>query len=255
MARRPLIAGNWKMHFGVAAASSFLEGLLGGELPQSVDVVVCPPYVTLPAAAMMLAGSGVGLGAQNVHWAENGAFTGEVAAAMLVEIGVEWAIVGHSERRTLFGETDATAADRALAAQAAGLDVIFCVGETLEERDAGRTLAVLDRQASALDRLDPGRLVVAYEPVWAIGTGRTATGDQAQEAHLFLRERLARSFGHDAAEALRIVYGGSLNPANAADLLARTDVDGGLIGGASLDLDAFSAIIRAAADRAAGETS
>lgn len=255
MTRRPLVAGNWKMHFGVAATSSFLEGLLGREQPHAVDVVVCPPFVSLPAAAMVLAGAGIGLGAQNVHWAEKGAFTGEVSGPMLVEIGVEWAIVGHSERRTLFGESDEIAAQRARAAQAAGLQVIFCLGETLEERDADRTLQVLERQAEAVRGLDPERLVVAYEPVWAIGTGRNATGDQAQEAHMFLRERMARLFGAGPAERLRIVYGGSLKPDNAADLLARPDVDGGLIGGASLDVDAFSAIIRAAADCAAGEMS
>ncbi len=254
MARTPLIAGNWKMHHGIAATTSFLEGLLDREHPDGVDVVVCPAFVCLPSAAMMLAGSPLGLGAQNVHWAASGAFTGEVAAAMLVEIGVEWAIVGHSERRTLFAESDDTAAGRASAAQAAGLKVIFCLGETLAERDAGATLAVLERQVAAVDGLDPERLVLAYEPVWAIGTGRTATGEQAQEAHAFLRGRLAASCGRARAEDVRILYGGSLKPANAADLLARADVDGGLIGGASLDLDSFSAIIRAAADCAAGET-
>jgi len=254
VARRPLIAGNWKMHHGVAATTSFLEGLLDREQPDGVDVVVCPPFVSLPAAAMVLAGSSVGLGAQNVHWASSGAFTGEVAGEMLTELGVEWAIVGHSERRTLFAETDRSTGARARAAQAAGLRVIFCLGETLEERDAGTTLAVLERQASAVEGLDPERLVVAYEPVWAIGTGRNATGEQAQEAHAFLRGLLAVSFGRDRAETVRILYGGSLKPANAADLLARPDVDGGLIGGASLDLDSFSAIIRAAADCAAGET-
>ncbi len=253
MARTPLIAGNWKLHYGVAATTSFLEGLLERELPDGVDVVVCPPFVSLPAAAMVLSGSQVGLGAQNVHWAESGAFTGEVAAGMLTEIGVEWAIVGHSERRTLFAESDDTAAGRARAAQAAGLKVIFCVGETLAERDAGETLAVLERQVAAVDGLDTEQLVLAYEPVWAIGTGRNATGEQAQEAHAFLRGRLAASFGRDRAEAVRILYGGSLKPANAADLLARPDVDGGLIGGASLDVDSFSAIIRAAADCAAEE--
>ena len=243
--RRPLIAGNWKMHKTVADTTAYVEALVGEDLPSSVDVVCCPTYVSLPAAAMIVTGSQVGLGAQNAHWEERGAFTAEVAPSMLTEIGVEWAIVGHSERRTLFAETDETALDRARAAQAAGLEVIYCIGETLDERDGGDTFAVLD----------PEHLVLAYEPVWAIGTGRTATSAQAQEAHAFLRVRLASIFDGAAAEALRILYGGSLKPANAHDLLALADVDGGLIGGASLDVASFSAIIRAAADCAAGDDS
>jgi triosephosphate isomerase (TIM) len=253
--RRPLIAGNWKMHKGVAEATAFLEDLLAEPLPPAVDVLCCPPFVALPAAAMMLAGSDIGLGAQNVHWETNGAFTGEVAAPMLSELGVGWTIVGHSERRTLFAETDDTAIRRAAAAQAAGLRVVFCIGETLDERDGGATFAVLERQTARLAELDPERLVLAYEPVWAIGTGRNATAAQAQEAHAFIRVRLAGSFGGAAAEELRVLYGGSLKPDNAHELLPLQDVDGGLIGGASLDVRSFSAIIRAAADCAAGEAS
>lgn len=252
--RRPLIAGNWKMHKGVAETTAFLEALLAEELPATVDVLCCPPFTALPAAAMIATGSGVHVGAQNVHWETTGAFTGEVAAPMLEEIGITWVIVGHSERRTLFGETDDTALARAKAAQGAGLEVIFCIGETLEERDAGATFAVLERQTGALGVLDPTHLVLAYEPVWAIGTGRTATPAQAQEAHAFLRLRLAALFGGEAAAAIRILYGGSLKPDNAHDLLRLADVDGGLIGGASLDVRPFSAIIRAAADCAAGDT-
>jgi triosephosphate isomerase len=203
---------------------------------------------------MMLSGSEIGLGAQNVHWESSGAFTGEVSADMLVDVGARWVIVGHSERRTLFAETDESALERARAAQGAGLGVIFCVGETLEQRDAGETFAVLQRQVAGLGALDAARLVVAYEPVWAIGTGRTATPQQAQEAHAFLRLRLSEHFGAEAAGRLRILYGGSLKPANAAELLALADVDGGLIGGASLDVSSFSAIIHAAADCAAGDT-
>jgi triosephosphate isomerase len=251
--RTPLIAGNWKMHHGVAATQAFLETLLDQPLPGSVEVVVCPPFVSLPVSAMLLAGSEIGLAAQNVHWESSGAFTGEVSAGMLFEIGVGWAIVGHSERRTLFGETDAGALRRALRAQDEGLGVIYCIGETLAEREAGETFSVLERQITGLDQADTERLVVAYEPVWAIGTGRNATPDQAQEAHAFLRERLAKACGGGAADALRILYGGSLKPANAADLLGQADVDGGLIGGASLDVDSFSAIIRAAAECAAGD--
>jgi triosephosphate isomerase len=251
--RKPLIAGNWKMHNTVAESITFLEGLLAEEIAATVEVVVCPPYVALPAAAMMLTASDIGLGAQNVHWDPNGAFTGEIAAPMLAEIGVEWAVVGHSERRTLFSETDETTLARAHAGQDHGLETIFCVGETIEERDSGETFAVLERQTAGLGVLDPEHLVIAYEPVWAIGTGRTATAEQAQEAHAFLRDRLAAAFGENAAGETRILYGGSLKPSNAAELLALPDVDGGLIGGASLDVSSFSAIIRAAAVCAVGE--
>ena len=250
--RRPLIVGNWKMHKGVAETAAFLEGLLAAGQPGGVEVVVCPPFTSLANAAMLLTGSAVGLGAQNVHWEAQGAFTGEVAAPMLAELGVGWVIVGHSERRALFGESDASAVRRAACAQAHGLEVIFCVGETLAEREAGATFAVLERQIAGLGALDPAHLVVAYEPVWAIGTGRNATTEQAQEAHSELRRRLAGIFGAGAAERLRILYGGSLKPSNSAELLAQPDVDGGLIGGASLDVDSFCAIMRDAASRAGG---
>ena len=253
--RRPLIAGNWKMHKTVAETTAYLEDLIAEDPPNTVDVVCCPTFVSLPAATMIATGSVVGIGAQNVHWESHGAFTGELAAPMLSEIGAEWVLVGHSERRTLFGETDETALDRARAAQAAGLEVIYCIGETLAERDAGETFAVLERQTAALGFLDPNHLVLAYEPVWAIGTGRNATPAQAQEAHAFLRVRMASVFDGAAAEDLRILYGGSLKPANAHELLTLADVDGGLIGGASLDVASFFAIIRAAADCAAGEDS
>lgn len=245
--RRPLIAGNWKMHNGVSATTALLEGLLEENLPAGVDVVVCPPFTSLPAAAMVLSASSIGLGAQNVHWETKGAFTGEISPDMLSGLGVGWTIVGHSERRSLFGETDETAAMRAEAAQKAGLEVIFCLGETLDEREAGSTFDVLKRQVSVLKTLDPAHLVVAYEPVWAIGTGRTASAEQADEAHAFLRSEAASFFGSDTAGTLRILYGGSMKPGNAAELLGRENVDGGLIGGASLDVASFSAIIRAAA--------
>ena len=253
--RRPLIAGNWKMHKSVAEASAYLEGLIAEDLPTSVDVVCCPTFVSLPAAAMVVTGSDIGLGAQNVHWETSGAFTAELAAPMLIEIGVHWVIVGHSERRTFFGETDETALDRARAGQAAGLEVIYCIGETLAERDAGETFAELERQTASLGALDPEHLVHAYEPVWSIGTGRNATPAQAQEAHAFLRVRVASIFDGTAADAMRILYGGSLKPANADELLPLADVDGGLFGGASLDVGSFSAIIRAAAVCAAGDVS
>ena len=248
MARIPLIAGNWKMHLGPGAAQTFLEELLRQPLPDNVEVMVCPPYPSVAVASMVLAGSSVGLGAQNVHWETNGAFTGEVSAPMLLELGAKAAIVGHSERRALFADTDDTVSRRAHTAQQHGLSVIYCLGETLEEREAEATYEVLARQAAPLADLDPRQLVVAYEPVWAIGTGRTATPQQAQEAHAFLRNELRAAHG-DAGEEIRILYGGSVKPANALDLVSQPDVDGGLIGGASLDVASFSAIIRAAAER------
>ena len=255
MARRYLVAGNWKMHKGVSDTATFLEQLLAAKRPRSVDVVVCPPYISLPAAAMLLTRSGIGLGAQNVHWETSGAFTGEISAPMLRDLEVEWVIVGHSERRAMFGETDETAAKRARRAQEDGLTVIFCLGETLEQREAGETMEVLRRQASVLGELDPAKLVVAYEPIWAIGTGQTASPAQAEEAHAFLRAELVRQLGQEAANTIRILYGGSVKPGNAAELFGQPDVDGGLIGGASLDVPSFSAIIRAAAHLAAGESS
>ena len=251
--RRFVIAGNWKMHKGAAETSAFIEGLIATNPSPSVDVVIGPPYTSLPAAAMLLGGSEIGLAAQNIHWETGGAFTGEISGAMLSELGVAWVIVGHSERRTLFGETDRTARDRARAAQAAGLKVIYCIGETLEERENDRTFEVLESQTDGLGALDPSELVVAFEPVWAIGTGRTASPEQAQEAHAFVRGCLERAFSADHAARIPILYGGSLKPTNAHELLSKPDVDGGLIGGASLDVDSFSAIIRAAAECAAGE--
>ena len=245
--RRPLVAANWKMHGGPDAAAKFVEVMIAGfgDDP-SREVVVCPPFTALAAAAMVASGSAIAVGGQNCHWEDKGAFTGEVAASMLVELGARWVIVGHSERRQYFGETDATAAGRARAAQRAGLSVIYCLGETLEQREAGETLAVLERQSAVLAGLDAGRLAVAYEPVWAIGTGRTATAAQVQEAHAFLRGRIGGLLGTDAAAALRILYGGSVKADNANDLLGREDVDGALVGGASLDAETFSAIIRCA---------
>ncbi len=251
--RRPLIAGNWKMNNNVDQASSLIEGLLNEDLPQSVDAVVCPPYLSIPASAMLLSSSTIGLGAQNVHWESSGAFTAEVSAPMLKEAGVEWVIVGHSERRTFFGESDSTASQRALRAQEEGLNVIVCIGETLDERESAETFAILERQISVVGILDPHLLSLAYEPVWAIGTGKTASTDQAQEAHSFVRKQLTKIFDSTTSQQIRILYGGSLKPANAHALIGQEDVDGGLIGGASLDVASFSAIIRAAADCAAGD--
>jgi triosephosphate isomerase len=228
-----LVAGNWKMYKGPAEAAEFCLGLRDEDL-DGVDVVVCPPYVSLAVAVQLLAGTEIAVAAQNVHWESEGAYTGEVSAAMLRELGVYGTIVGHSERRQHFGETDESVARRARAALDAGLFVIACVGETDEERGRGETEAVLRRQASVLEADD--NLVVAYEPVWAIGTGKTATPELAQEAHALLKTLLD----------VPVLYGGSVKPDNAAELLAQPDVDGALVGGASLELESFVAICHAA---------
>ena len=226
-----LIAGNWKMYKGPAETAEFCIELKR-QIPEleNLDVAVCPPFASLAVAVQILAGTDIAVAAQNVHWEDEGAFTGEVSAPMLRELGVYGAIVGHSERRQLFGETDETTAKRARAALDAGLSVIACVGETEAEREAGETEAVLRRQVSALEAED--NLVVAYEPVWAIGTGKSATPEMAQEAHVLIKSLLA----------VPVLYGGSVKPENAAELLALPDVDGALVGGASLDVESFAAI-------------
>jgi triosephosphate isomerase (TIM) len=239
-----LIAGNWKMFKGSSEAAEFCAALRDRESElDGTDVVVCPPYTSLHHAVAVLAGTSVAVFAQNVHWASEGPFTGEVSPAMLRELGVTGAIVAHSERRQLFAETDETAALRVEGALDGGLSVIACVGETEGEREAGETEGVLSRQVEALrtvvdeDHLE--RLAIAYEPVWAIGTGRTATPDQAEEAHALIKRLLD----------VPVLYGGSVKPDNAAELLAQTNVDGALVGGASLELDSFLAICRAGASR------
>jgi triosephosphate isomerase len=228
-----LIAGNWKMYKGPAETAEFCLGLREQEL-DGVDVVVCPPYVSLAVAVQLLAGTEIAVAAQNVHWEREGAYTGEVAAPMLREIGVYGAIVGHSERRQYFGETDESVGRRVHMALEAGLFVIACIGETEDERERNETEDVLRRQLSVLEPDD--NLLLAYEPVWAIGTGKTATPEMAQEAHAFVKSHL------DAP----VLYGGSVKPDNAAELLAQPDVDGALVGGASLELESFTAICLAA---------
>jgi triosephosphate isomerase len=222
-----LVAGNWKMFKGPGETAAFLDAF---DPPDGVDVVLCPPFASLHAAV----DQGIDVYAQNVHWETEGAFTGEVSAAMLVELGVAGAIVGHSERRQYFGETDATVAQRADAALGAGLGVIACVGETGPQREAGETEEVLRRQVSVLPRHQ--RLVIAYEPVWAIGTGVTATPETAQEAHALIKSLLQAP----------VLYGGSVKPDNAVELMAQPDVDGALVGGASLDPQSFREICVAA---------
>jgi len=249
--RRPLVAANWKMNKTVVEAREFLERL-GPSLEDlgEVDVVVCPPSTALSATAAQANGTSVRIAAQNMHFEESGAYTGEVSAAMLVDVGADAVVLGHSERRQLFGETDEALARKVPAALAAGLLPILCIGETEAERDAGETETVLRRQLSAdLADVDPARLgdiVIAYEPIWAIGTGRTATTEQAQEAVSFVRGMLAGRDA-DAAASARLLYGGSMKPGNASELMAQPDVDGGLVGGASLDPDDFLAICQAAA--------
>lgn len=254
--RRPLVAGNWKLHGSRAGAASLAESVrAGSEAAGAVEIVLCPVFVHVPLVAERVAGSPVRVGAQDVSAEAKGAFTGEVAAGMLAEFGCEYVIVGHSERRARHGETDAIVAAKFAAAVAAGLTPIACVGETLEQRDAGESLAVAREQLAAIvDRVGVEGFadgVVAYEPVWAIGTGRTATPEQAQEMHAALRELLS---ARDSAlgKATRIVYGGSVKADNAAALFAREDIDGALVGGASLDSEEFLSICRAAGEAVAG---
>jgi len=246
--RTPYIAANWKMHKTVAEAAQFVDALLPRIAGTRSDVVICPPFLALSEVVERSRGSAVRVGAQNMHEDRSGAFTGEVSAPMLVEADVEAVILGHSERRRYFCETDEALARKVPAALVAGLEPILCVGEVEEERDAGQTEAVLERQLradlAAVDSSGLARVVVAYEPIWAIGTGRTASPEQAQEAISFIRETLG-ALGAGAEQA-RILYGGSVKPGNAAELIAQPDVDGALVGGASLDPGDFAAIVEAA---------
>ena len=246
--RTPYFAANWKMHKTVAEAAAFVDALLPRIAATQHDVVICPSYLALAEVVERTRGSAVRVAAQNMHEEESGAFTGEVSAPMLVEADVDAVVLGHSERRQYFAESDEALARKVPAALAAGLEPILCIGESEEARDAGQTEGVLERQLQAdLAQVDPGRLadvVIAYEPIWAIGTGRTATPDQAQEASAFIRDVLRE--GGARADEVRILYGGSVKPANAAELLEMPDIDGALVGGASLDPDEFAAIVAAA---------
>jgi len=246
--RVPFIAGNWKMHKTVHEAVVFAKELRGiVKDVTDVEIVVAPPFTAVHAVVEALRAANVAVAAQDLHWAREGAFTGEVSAEMIREAGAEYAIVGHSERRHLFGETDAIVARKVLAAVGAGLAPIVCVGESLEERERNETLAVLDRQLKeGLDGLaaeQAAGLVVAYEPVWAIGTGRTASAVQAEAAHLHIRQRLRQWFGAEAADHCRVIYGGSVKPDNIAELVREPDVDGALVGGASLEVRSFVEIV------------
>jgi triosephosphate isomerase len=249
--RTPLIAGNWKMfktvHEAVAFAKEF-KSLVAGVT--GVDIVLAPPFTAVHAVAEAVRATNIAVSSQDLYWEKEGAFTGAVSPGMVREAGAEYAIVGHSERRRVFGDTDVMVNRKVLAALNADLTPIVCVGETLEEREGNKTLDVLDRQVKgALESVSPeqvANLTIAYEPVWAIGTGRNATAAQAQEAHAHIRARLRQWFGAETAEQCRILYGGSVKPDNAAELLREPDVDGALVGGASLDVAGFGKIVAAA---------
>jgi triosephosphate isomerase (TIM) len=253
-----LIAGNWKMNTDLGSATKLAEDVVREARSDSdgVDVAVCPPFISLDAVGVTLRGTKIRLGAQNMHQEADGAFTGEVSAAMLKSAGCTYVILGHSERRQYFDETDESVAAKVKAAMQSGLVPILCVGETLDERKAGKETEVVMQQMSvALDALQltsAGDLVIAYEPVWAIGTGETATPEQAQEMHAFIRSLLSDRFGGTLAADVHILYGGSMKPSNAEELLSQQDVDGGLIGGASLKAADFAAIVSAARQVTAG---
>ena len=246
--RTPFIAGNWKMYKTVAETVKYVKEfrILVKDIAD-VEIVVAPPFTALHAAAEAARNSNVVIAAQDTYWEREGAFTGEISASMIREAGAEYVIVGHSERRTLFGETDATVNRKAVAAFAAGLTPIICIGETLDQRERNATFEVLDRQIKVgLDGLTGEQLallVIAYEPVWAIGTGRNATPAQAAEAHTHIRQRLRQWFGSDAAELCHVLYGGSVKPDNIGDLITQENVDGALVGGASLDVRGFFDIV------------
>lgn len=249
MPRTPFVAGNWKMNTNKASAIALAKGIAHGAPKQSVQVGVAPPFVYLDAVGQALAGSTVQLGAQDAYFEKNGAFTGEISVEMLKDLGVSFCLTGHSERRHVLKESPELVAKKAQAIYSAGLTLIHCVGEKLEERDGNKTLAVVEAQVRELNRetvTDPDRLVIAYEPVWAIGTGRNATDAQAQEVHAFIRQLLGKIWNREFADRVRIQYGGSMKPENAKGLLDQADVDGGLIGGAALKPESFLAIIQAA---------
>ena len=248
--RTPILAANWKMHKTAGEADAFLEEFLPKLPAEGPEVVICPPYTALAAAVARCDGTPVTVAAQNMHEADSGAFTGEVSAAMLTDLGVGGVILGHSERRQLFGETDEALARKVPAAMEAGLETILCCGEDEAQRDRDQTAEVLTRQIRAdlagVDDRFLAEVVIAYEPIWAIGTGRTATPDQAQEAVALIRGLIAER-DRAAADAVRILYGGSVKPGNAEELIGRPDVDGALVGGASLEPEDFAAIVAAAA--------
>lgn len=247
--RTPIIAGNWKMHNTMSEGQKLVKDLAAlVSDAKNVDIVVCPTFTALAAVAAAAKGTNIHVGSQNMHWEEKGAFTGEISAAMLQEIGVEYVVIGHSERREYFAETDETVNKRVKAVIAAGMVPIMCCGETLETREAGTTNDFVGNQIkrglAGLTAAQVAKIVIAYEPIWAIGTGKTATSDQANEVCKFIRDTIADIFGKDAADKVRIQYGGSVKPSTIAELMAKSDVDGALVGGASLKADDFSKIVK-----------
>lgn len=251
MMRKFIIAGNWKMNKTGAEATELASALKSlTEKADKVDVVICPPTPALVPAKTAIAGSKIGLGAQNMYWEDSGAFTGEVAASMLLDAGCQFVILGHSERRQFFGETNQTVNKKIKKALESGLTPIFCIGENLDQRNAGTTEKVVQKQVleglEGISADEAGKIIIAYEPVWAIGTGVTATPQQAQAVHQFIRKLLAEKYNHQLAEQIRIQYGGSMKSANAEELLKQPDIDGGLIGGAALKADSFMGIIEIA---------
>ncbi len=248
--RKTVIAGNWKMNKNRAEARALIAEMVPLVKDASCDVVICVPFTNLETALDATKGTNIKVGAQNCHWAESGAFTAEISAGMLKELGVEYVIIGHSERRQYFGETDVTVNKRVRAALNAGLKVILCVGELLEQREQGITNEVVSLQTKialmGVTEEELKHIIIAYEPVWAIGTGKTATADQANEVNHAIREVVASLYGKKAGDGITIQYGGSMNAANAAELLSKEDVDGGLIGGASLKAADFAVIVNAA---------
>ena len=246
--RKPIIAGNWKMNKTPAEAVALVTELIPLVKDAKCDVVVCPPAVDLAPVSEAVKGTNIKVGAQNIHWAESGAFTGEISGAMLKELKVEYVVVGHSERRQYFGETDETVNKRVAAALAHRIRPIVCVGETLEERETGKTEEVLFRQITeglkGFKSKDFDKIVIAYEPVWAIGTGKTATKEEADETIGYIRRTIAKKFSKNIAEKVRIQYGGSMNPKNASELMSMPEIDGGLIGGASLKAEDFAKVVK-----------
>lgn len=249
--RKPMIAGNWKLNKTIREAIDFVTLLKRGlSDPQSVDVVVCPPYTALSDVAEILTETEIGLGAQDLYWEEKGAFTGEVSGVMIKEAGADFVIIGHSERRQFFHETNDTVNKKTKAALKSNLTPIVCIGETLAERESGKTFQVIETQIKGgflnFSREEMKKLIVAYEPVWAIGTGKVATPHEAQDVHAFIRKELAKAFGEETTSGLRILYGGSVKPDNISNLMAEADIDGALIGGASLEANMFSDIVKSA---------
>lgn len=248
MSRKPIIAGNWKMNNTIAQTEALLKDLKPLVVDADCEVVVCAPFTSLAKAIEVTKNSNIAVGAENVHWAEKGAFTGEISAEMLAELGVKYVIIGHSERRQYFNETDETVNKRVKAALAAGLKPIICIGETLAEREGGKVEEVLVRQTTGafadIDAKELKNIVIAYEPVWAIGTGKTATAQQANDTIKIVRDTIAKLYGMSEADEMRIQYGGSMNPKNAKELMAMEEIDGGLIGGASLKALDFSQVVK-----------